>query len=136
MEENNSEFHIQKTIGDRLWERKEGFCVSVDESRYVLVYLSCPDSCHNVHLDENVVRLEIPSLLRRLCEHANIKNGYRANWTCERKAIGRLYANCSQGGRLRRSASSGLRTSGSKKGGCTDFARTVPLQGFKRLERF
>ena len=98
-----------------------------------LFYHQCPQSARLVDLSHPTVILCSAELLKKLCELSNLRLGQRACWIAQEKTQNYLIATCALGGYVRKSKSSGARSSQSKKIGCKATVRATPLHTNKEL---
>ena len=124
-----------RIVGNEINAEKCGTVIEsrVGKQNHIVFYHKCPEHPRNVHLGEFTIILASKDLLKSLCEKASLRLGNRSAWSCQVKEPGRLVANCTYGGYLRKSQSKGKREKISKKVGCKAVVRTTPLSTNKKL---
>ena len=122
-------------LGKALEVEKSGAVIQQPDicDKPFLFYHQCPQSARLVDLSHPTIILCSAELLKKLCELSNLRLGQRACWIAQEKTQNYLIATCALGGYVRKSKSSGARSSQSKKIGCKATVRATPLHTNKEL---
>ena len=89
-----------RVFGEKLKNAGIGGYVEIDslEPRVTLFCTSMPETDDLVIIQEGVVTLSYPKLLRKLCVMSQRNAGVHYSWCSESKSVGRLLASYSVGG--------------------------------------